>query len=226
VPLIPGLEIRSGLLARPLLRPEGEEESDPAAAARRLQREGATALHVVDVDGALSGSEAQFLDLIDILMAVSIPVQVGGGLRSPEAVGRILSRGAARAVVGTAAWDEGERARLVDRFGDRLVVAVDLRHGEAMLDGRRRSTGCRGEELLEALRRSGVGRALVTDLDRAGTLAGPDPILWARLAAVGLPLLAAGGVATPAQAAALAAVDGVEALIVGRAVAEGLLSVA
>ena len=224
--LIPGLEIRAGLLARPLLRPDGDEEADPAAAARRLQREGAAALHVVDVDGALSGREAQFLDLIDVLMAVSIPVQVGGGLRSPEAVGRILSRGAARAVVGTAAWDEASRDRLVELFGDRLVVAVDLRNGEVVLEGRRRPTGCRGETLLEALRRSGVGRALVTDLDRAGTLGGPDTALWTRLSAVGLPLLVAGGVATPAQAASLATVEGIEAVVVGRAVAEGLLPVA
>ena len=226
MPLIPALEIRAGSLARPLMRPAGEEESDPAAAARRLQREGATALHVVDVDGALSGHEAQFLDLIDVLMAVSIPVQVGGGLRSLEAVGRILSRGAARAVVGTAAWDEDGRTKLVERFGDRLVVAVDLRRGEVVLDGRRRSTGCRGETHLEALHRSGVGRALVTDLDRAGTLAGPDADLWARMAGVGLPLLAAGGVATRAQAAALGALGGIEALVVGRAVAEGSLPVA
>lgn len=226
MPLIPILEIRAGVVARPLIRPGLEEEADPAAVARRLQREGATALHVVDVDGALAGGEAQFLDLIDVLMAVSIPVQVGGGLRTPEAIGRILSRGAARAVVGTAAWDEAGRARLVERFGDRLVVAVDLRRGEVVLDGRRRATRCRGESLLEALRRDGVARALVTDLDRAGTLAGPDPALWVRLAGVGPPLMASGGLATRSQAMELAALAGVEDLLVGRAVAEGSLSLA
>ena len=226
MPLIPALELCAGAVARPLIRPPGEEEWDPAAAARRLQREGAAALHVVDVDGALRGTEAQFLDLIDILMAVSIPVQVGGGLRTMAAVGRILSRGAARAVVGTAAWDEGDRARLLERFGDRLVVAVDLRHGEVVLDGRRRATACRGEALLEVLRRAGIARALVTDLDRSGTLAGPDLGLWRRLAEVGLPLQAAGGVASPADAAALAAIAGIEEIVVGRAVAEGRVRLA
>ena len=190
-----------------------EQPGDPVELARRFAAAGATRIHLVDLDGARSGRVRP--ELVATLMGAvaPVPVQASGGIRSPEDAEALLAAGAARVVVGTAAFPAP--APWVEAFGERLVVALDVR------DGRIRTAGWTEEGLpleqaLERATAAGVQRVLCTAIDRDGTLAGPDLSLVERVAASGLRVLAAGGIRSPDDVAALAAA-GAEAAVVGRA---------
>ena len=167
------------------------EGGDPSAAAARFAAEGAGWLHTVDLDGAFSGRPTP--GLVETVAAVGVPVQIGGGLRSAEAIEAALDAGAARAIVGTSALAEVEE--LAARFGERLVVAVDARDGNVVVDGWETATDVTARELARRCADAGVRRLLVTSTRRDGSLAGPDLPLLAEVLETGLPVLAAGGIA-------------------------------
>lgn len=172
------------------------EGGDPVAAAERFAAEGARWLHLVDLDGAFSASPS--LELVRrVTAATSVPVQVGGGLRTLAAVEAALGAEAARAIVGTAALDETFLREAARRFGERLAVAVDIRDGRVAVDGWQRAAPETPTELAAACAEAGVARLLVTSTSRDGSLAGPDLEALAEvLAASGLPVIAAGGIAS------------------------------
>jgi phosphoribosylformimino-5-aminoimidazole carboxamide ribotide isomerase len=191
-----------------------ERADEPAALARRWVDAGARRVHLVDLDGARSGGVRPELVRAVADAAAPVPVQASGGIRSLEDAQRLLEAGADRVIVGTAAWPD-PAAWLA--LGERVVIALDV------LDGTVRSRGwtaSAGLSLDEALQLLPGARVLLTAIDRDGTLAGPDFELVARVAARGLRVLAAGGVSTPADVEALAAV-GAEAAVVGRALLAG-----
>ena len=186
---------------------------DPTAVAARFAAAGARRIHLVDLDGARSGHARP--DLVRRVVDAVSPaeVQASGGIRDPTDARALLDAGATGIVVGTAAFPNPRR--WVDAFGGRLTVALDVR------DRRVRTAGwtAAGLELIDAVEcclRGGVPRVLCTAIDRDGTLAGPDLDLVARVASSGLRVLAAGGVRSPADVAALARA-GAEAAVVGRA---------
>src|SRR5215468_5157781 len=187
---------------------------DPTALARRWRDAGARRIHLVDLDGARSGHVRPEL-VAQVADACSpLPVQASGGVRSEDDARALLNAGADRIVVGTAAWpDPGPWA---DAFGDALVVAIDVRNGRLRTRGWTQDDGPTVEDALRRARTAGVGRCLVTAIERDGTLAGPDLALAALAAGAGLRVLAAGGVRTPDDLVALADA-GAEAAIVGRA---------
>jgi len=190
-----------------------ERPGDAVDLARRFAAAGAGRIHLVDLDGARSGRVRP--ELVRVVAAAVAParLQASGGIRSTDDALALLDAGADRVVVGTAAFpDPGPWAAAL---GERLVVALDVR------DGRLRTAGWTepGLELGEALdlaRDAGVGRVLCTAIDRDGTLGGPDVALVAEVAATGMAVLAAGGIRSPADVAAVARA-GAEAAIVGRA---------
>jgi phosphoribosylformimino-5-aminoimidazole carboxamide ribotide isomerase len=193
-----------------------DRPGNPVELARRFAAGGAGRIHLVDLDGARSGKVRP--ELVREIAAAVAParVQASGGIRSFEDAEALLAAGAERVVVGTAAFPEP--ASWVAALGERLIVALDVR------DGRIRTAGWTeaGLPLADAVDRSlraGVVRVLCTAIDRDGTLAGPDLDLVGRVAGSGLEVLAAGGIRSPADVAALAAA-GAGAAIVGR----GLLS--
>lgn len=186
-----------------------ERADDPVALARRWAAAGATRIHLVDLDGARSGRIRPEL-VREVRVAAGLPVQASGGIRRLDDAHALLDAGAGRVVVGTAAWPDPEPWLAL---GDALVLAVDVADGE--LRGRGWTTGT-GVQLEDALRRAAGARLLVTAIDRDGTLAGPDVELVRQAAASGSPVLAAGGVRSPADVEALAAA-GAEAAVVGRA---------
>lgn len=171
------------------------EGGDPIGAAERFAAEGARFLHVVDLDGAFAGTPTPGL-VERVARATSVPVQVGGGYRTLAAIDGALQAGAQRVMVGSAALDQAFLAEAADRFGERLVVAIDARDGRVAVDGWTADSALSATELAGRCRDAGVARLLVTSTTRDGSLAGPDlGLLASVLEASGLPVLAAGGIA-------------------------------
>src|SRR5262245_38245331 len=171
--VIPALDVLDGRCVR-LFQGRREqvtiEGGDPAAAAARFAAEGAARLHLVDLDGAFSGRPTP--GLVDRVVAAGVPVQVGGGLRDVGTIQAALDAGAGRAIVGTAALDGAEA--LAERFGDRVVVAVDARDGLVVADGWLSETDVTAADLARRCADAGVRRLLVTSTRRDGSLLGPD----------------------------------------------------
>jgi phosphoribosylformimino-5-aminoimidazole carboxamide ribotide isomerase len=185
-----------------------ERAGEPVALAERWVAAGARRIHLVDLDGARSGQVRP--ELVRAIAEAGVPVQASGGIRSLADARALLDAGADRVVVGTAAWPDPSPWF---ELGDALVLALDVRDGEVRTAGWTVGTGVRFED---ALALASGRRMLVTAIDRDGTLAGPDLDLVRAAAAVGLRVLAAGGVRSPEDVDALAAA-GAEAAIVGRA---------
>jgi len=204
---------------------------DPVATARAWQEGGATWLHVVDLDGAITGDPSNAAVISRVLGAVDIPVQVAGGIRSVDAVERWLDAGAARVCVGTRAVEESflaeAQARLGPRFGEGVVAAVDARGGTVQLAGWRESSSLGTCEVVDRLCGAGVARILFTDIGRDGTLQGPNlPAIEEVLDASGsMGVIASGGVSRLADIEALVplAGRGLEGVVVGKALYSGAL---
>ena len=194
----PAIDVLAGRVVRlEKGRPERitVDGGDPAAAAERFAAAGATWLHLVDLDGAFSGEPV--LSLVERISRLGVPVQVGGGYRSLELIDTALSAGAARVLLGTAALDDAFLASAVAHFGGRaLAVAVDARDGLVTVKGWTEGSTVGAAELARRCAATGVERLLVTSTARDGTLAGPDLELLEEVLAVGLPVIAAGGIAT------------------------------
>jgi len=199
------------------------EGGDPAVLAERFVREGARRLHLVDLDGAFAGSPSPGVLARIASVARHIPIQVGGGYRSPAAVEEALAAGADRVMVGTAALAPGFLAAAAERFGDRLVVAVDARDGRVAVEGWTRSSDLGARELADRCAAAGVRRLLVTGTRRDGSLSGPDLDLLADVLPCGLPVLAAGGIASLDDLLALRDL-GCEGAVVGSALWSGAFS--
>ena len=191
------------------------EGGDPVAAAERFAAAGASWLHLVDLDGAFSA--APDLALLERIADVGIPVQVGGGYRTMQLVEAALATGAARVLVGTAALDDAFLTGAVKCFGDRLAIAIDARDGRVAVDGWTRGTNATPATFAEHCAAAGVSRLVVTATRRDGTLAGPDVRLLEEIVAIGLPTIAAGGIATLDDLHTLRAL-GCEGAVVGSAI--------
>ena len=223
--VIPAIDLLGGRCAR-LVQGDYDREllysGDPVAIALRWQDEGATRLHVVDLDGAREGRPVNGETVRAIIEAVAVPVQVAGGVRDLAAVDGWLKAGADRVVLGTAAIrDHDLAAAAVHAHGDRIVVSIDARDGVVATEGWTEAKGPREEELLPALAAAGVRRFVYTDIARDGTLTSPNfEAVDAFVRATDAAVIAAGGVAEAAHLVRLAEL-GVEAAIVGRALYDG-----
>lgn len=223
--VIPAIDLRAGRCVR-LFRGDVDAETvyddHPVEVARRFETEGARRVHVVDLDAARDdGSNRDVVK--DICRNVAIPVQFGGGLRTVAALEQALEDGAARAILGTAAaLDPNLVAEAVARFGDRIVVAVDVRDGRVMTHGWREA-GPLLEEAVPSLNLVGAPRYLVTSILRDGTMDGPDLELYRRvLELTDRPVIASGGIRAADDVWALREL-GLEASVVGKAIYSGTL---
>jgi phosphoribosylformimino-5-aminoimidazole carboxamide ribotide isomerase len=195
----------------------------PLELVARLARAGPPLLHLVDLDGARSGRVRPDLISRAAEAAGPVPLQASGGIRSPADAEALLDAGAARVVVGTAAFADEGLAAYVRALGDRLVVAIDVRGGFVAVAGWSHSTGLTVAQAIARCTDAGVPRLLCTAVERDGTLAGPDLELLLRVVEqAGVPVLAAGGVRSERDLEALARA-GVEGAVVGRALLEGSL---
>jgi phosphoribosylformimino-5-aminoimidazole carboxamide ribotide isomerase len=223
--VIPAIDLRGGRAVR-LLRGNPDDETsyseDPVAVAVKFQEEGARRLHVIDLDAALG--EGDNRDAIQaICRAVVLPVQVGGGIRSIEAIAEVLKNGAARAILGTAAAADSEFvARAVEEFAEHIVVGLDIRGGKVMVKGWKEE-GPTLEEAIPMLDDAGAPRYLVTSIARDGTLEGPDIRLYTHvLKLTDRPVIASGGVRHADDVWSLRDL-GCEAAVTGKALYEHTL---
>ena len=176
--LLPAVDILEGKVVR-LARGEFDQrtvyDADPLDAARRWVEGGAHSLHVVDLDGARSGAPVNLEHVRRITAGVSVPVQVGGGLRTIESVREAISAGAARVLLGTAAYQDIDFLdEAVAEFDDRVVVSVDVRGGRVAAAGWTEQTDIPLEAVIEHLNARGVRRFVYSSIDRDGMLQGPD----------------------------------------------------
>lgn len=176
--LLPAVDIRDGRAVR-LRQGDFDDETvyadDPLAAARSFVEAGARFLHVVDLDGAREGEPVNLHHVERIAGEVDVPVELGGGLRSIASIRRALAAGAARVVLGTAAFTDPELLdEALSAFTSRILVGVDVRGGQVAVAGWTRETQARGEEAIRRLRQQGATRFVYTNVDRDGMLEGPD----------------------------------------------------
>lgn len=226
--VIPAIDLRGGQGVRLEQGDFGREtlyEPDPAAAASRFARAGASRLHVVDLDGARLGEPCNLPAVLEILAAArGVQVQVGGGIRSLGSVERLLEMGVRRVILGTAALADPELVRQAsERFPECVILGLDARDGRVAIEGWQRTRGTPAEVLA---RFEGLPLAAVlhTDVSRDGTLSGPNVASTAALArATRHPVLASGGVSSLGDIEALARERVIAGVVVGRALYSGAL---
>ena len=224
--VIPAIDLKRGRCVR-LVQGRAENETvfseDPVATALQWQAQGAPRLHVVDLDGAWAGAPAQAAIVRAIIGALSIPVQVGGGLRDRASVEQVLEAGARWAVIGTrAALDPTFLGEICRAYEDRIIVSVDASDGRVAVDGWTRVLDLDAVALVRDAAAAGAAAILYTDIARDGTQEGPN--LWSTEAVAkvaGIAILASGGVSCLDDLRQLAGIPGVEGAIVGRALYSG-----
>ena len=227
--VIPAIDLRGGRCVRLYQGDFDREEvfgDDPVAMALRWQSEGATRLHVVDLDGAASGSPENVDAIRAIAASVGIAIEVGGGIRDMDKAVLLSDAGADRLVLGTSAVEDPVLVtRMLDRFGaDSVVVSVDARDGWAALRGWKQPSQMRALELMERMVALGIVRLEYTDINRDGTMTEPNfEAVTEALNHVKVPIIAAGGIASARHLERLAGL-GVEGAIVGTALYTGAIS--
>ena len=195
---------------------------DPVEVALRWQSLGAPRLHIVDLDGAASGEPGNLDVVREIVNAVLIPTQLGGGIRYPETIKELLKAGVERVILGTAAVENpGLVEEACRKFKESIIVGIDAREGYIAIHGWRQQTELSAIELIESMVKIGVKRFIYTDISRDGTLTEPNFAAIAELlAAVRKPIIAAGGISSLGHLRVLKQL-GVEGAVVGKALYTG-----
>lgn len=226
----PAIDIRGGKCVR-LLQGDYNQETvygDPLEMAKKWEREGAKWLHVVDLDGAKEGTQVNRELIIKMAQAVDIPVQVGGGLRTMEAVSDFLQGGVSRVIIGTAAIkDRDFTERVLAQYGDQVAIGIDARNGYVATHGWLETSEVKAEELARELAAKGAGTFIYTDISRDGTLQGPNVEGNVNLARqAGVNVIASGGVSNLDDIKKLASFsdEGISGVIVGKALYTGNVS--
>lgn len=228
--LIPAIDLLSGRVVR--LRQGSydratEFDHDPVELVRRFYADGATRVHVVDLDGARDGAPRHTQAIEAMLRAAPVRVQVGGGVRDREALERWLEAGADRVVLGTVAVRDPELARaLCEAHPGRVVVAVDAKAGQVSVDGWRADAGRAVADVAREADAWGAAAFLYTCIERDGMASGPDVAATVELQrVVRADVIASGGIGTLSDIADLARA-GVRAAVCGRALLEGAFTLA
>jgi phosphoribosylformimino-5-aminoimidazole carboxamide ribotide isomerase len=233
--LYPAIDLRDGRCVR-LYQGDYARQTvyahDPVAQAQAFVAEGASWIHVVDLDAARTGEPRNYELVATLAEAVDVPLQCGGGVRNDAAADALLSRGVRRVVVGTAALERPDWVRsLAGRYPGRVAVGLDARGRDLAVRGWVQGSGHDLVDVARSFEDAGVAALVVTEIGRDGTLSGPAlDQLAAVLEATGVDVVAAGGVGTLADLRTLSVleVDGrrLAGTIVGRALYEGAFRVA
>ena len=229
--IFPAIDIRDGKCVR-LFKGDFDQETvfsdQPAEVAQQWQAQGAQFLHLVDLDGARAGHSENLATVREILAAVTIPVELGGGIRTLENIDEVLALGVRRVILGSVAVRDPELvAAACAKYGDRIVVGIDAKDGIVAVDGWGVSGDVDVITLAKRMKQAGVRTIIYTDISRDGTLAGVNVEATAKLAREsGVHVVASGGVRDVRDIEALKPYekDGIEGGIVGKSIYTGSLS--
>ena len=229
--LYPAIDLKDGQCVR-LLRGDMAQATvfghDPAAQAAKFQAAGCEWLHLVDLNGAFAGAPVNAAAVEAILARVTVPCQLGGGIRDMATIEAWLKRGLARVILGTVAVENPALVRQAARaFPDRVAVGIDARQGLVATKGWATATDVQAADLARRFEDAGVAALIYTDIDRDGAMSGPNIDATAALArAVTIPVIASGGVSSLADLAALRATGVIAGAISGRALYDGTIDLA
>ena len=228
--LYPAIDLKDGRCVR-LLRGDLEQETvfndDPGDQAAQFQAAGFEWLHVVDLNGAVEGRAVNRSSVERILTSVTIPVQLGGGIRDLAAIEMWLARGLTRVILGTVALTNPDLVReAARRWPGHVAVGIDARDGRVATEGWLETSNVTALDLARAFEDAGVAAIIYTDIDRDGAMQGVNVTATAQLAAaIGTPVIASGGVSSLDDLAALKAEasSGIAGVICGRALYDGAI---
>ncbi len=229
--IIPAIDLSEGQCVR-LRRGDMAQKTvysdNPDEFARRWQREGASVLHIVDLDGAMAGGSRNLAAIQAIAAAVDIPVELGGGLRTVEDVRDALEVGVRWAIMGTSALrDRTSVEAAVEAFPGRIIIGIDARDGLVAVDGWVNSSDVTAVDLAAQMDALDIAKVIFTDISTDGMMSGPNVESTRALAeAISTPVIASGGVTTLDDVRAVCAIEsaGVSGMIIGRALYEGTIS--
>jgi phosphoribosylformimino-5-aminoimidazole carboxamide ribotide isomerase len=231
--IIPAIDLRGGRCVRLTQGDYGREtiyDLDPVEVAQRFAAEGAEIVHVVDLDGAKSGSPANLEIVARIVREGGLPVEFGGGVRTLETARRVLDHGVQRVVVGSKLVQDAElSAQFFAELGEQVVAGIDAREGKVATIGWTETSEVTAVELALRVEAAGCRRIILTDIARDGELKGPNlDLLRDVVAVVKIPVIASGGVAVVEDLGLLRSAfpAGVEGVIVGKAIYENRFTVA
>jgi phosphoribosylformimino-5-aminoimidazole carboxamide ribotide isomerase len=226
--ILPAIDLRKGRcvrLVRGDVRDETVYSNEPVSMAKLWQLKGARYLHGVDLDGALTGEPKNLKHVFNIIKALRIPVEFGGGVRDYATLKKILDKGVRRVILGTSAMqDEKFLRKAVDKFGKRVVVGIDARNGYAAVKGWKEQSKVKAVDLALEMQELGVKTIIYTDINRDGLLTGPNIKACKEIAQkVKMEVIASGGVTSLRDVANLRAIEkyGVTGAIVGKSLYSG-----
>jgi phosphoribosylformimino-5-aminoimidazole carboxamide ribotide isomerase len=226
--LFPAIDMKDGRCVRLLRGDMGQVtvfNDDPSAQARIFADQGFEWLHLVDLNGAVSGKPVNAAAVEGILEAIDIPVQLGGGIRDLDTVAAWLERGVTRVILGTVAVEDPEMVkRACQRFPGQVVVSIDARDGFVAVEGWTRTSRVRALDVALRFEDAGVAAIVFTDIDRDGAMGGVNVDATVDLAwALTTPIIASGGVSSMADLETLRGEEeaGIEGVICGRALYDG-----
>lgn len=225
--VIPAIDLKDGAVVR-LYQGHAEQETryaqDPISVACEWKDQGASWLHVIDLDGAFSGRPRHLEVLKGLVAAFGGSIQFGGGLRSADAIEAVLEIGVERAILGSVALTNPKLVQdAVAKYKEKIAVAIDARGGKVCTSGWQEEAAASPVEVAKHLKSMGVGRIIYTDINKDGTLKGPNVEATKRMAKeTGLAVIASGGVSTLDDIRRLTHLQevGVEGVIVGKALYE------
>jgi phosphoribosylformimino-5-aminoimidazole carboxamide ribotide isomerase len=225
--IIPAIDLKDGQCVRLTqgnMHQATVYSSNPAEMASKWQDQGAQLLHIVDLNGAFEGEPKNLSHIEAIVNAVSIPVQVGGGIRSLDTVRTYLGVGAKRVVMGTTALTNRQLVEeILEVFPERVVVAIDAKNGLVATDGWKTITGVTAREAIMSLSGLALAAVMYTDIAKDGMMAGPNVLsLKLIVDASPVPVIASGGISNLDDITAIKALGRkVEGVILGKSLYEG-----
>jgi phosphoribosylformimino-5-aminoimidazole carboxamide ribotide isomerase len=225
--IIPAIDIRGGKCVR-LLQGDPDKETaysdNPVEMARRFQNEGASLIHVVDLDGAFRGTPVNTDIIASIAGSLNIPIEIGGGIRDEESIKVYLDLGITRIIVGTLIF-RGAFKNLIDKFGNIFIAGIDVRNSVVATHGWKTATGVDPIGIMKEIYDLGIHEFIYTDISTDGMLAGPDIAgLKDILREIrGIDLIASGGVSSMSDLERLSGLerDGLKGCIIGKAIYDG-----
>jgi len=226
--IIPAIDLKDGQCVR---LQQGRKDAvtvysgDPSATARKWESSGAKVLHVVDLDGAFTGSQKNYPRILEIRKAVDMDIEVGGGIRDISTVDRLVSAGINRVIIGTSAIEDIQFVTdACKKFPGRIFIGIDAKNGKVAVKGWEEVSAIEARELALRVETIGVSGIIYTDISRDGMLTGPNlPALEAMVKTVNIPVIASGGIANIEDIRNLLKIENVWGAITGKAIYSGSL---